>query len=100
MIVGVIFYTVPVLGADMPLIVVWLVVAAAIFTVYFGFINFRGFGHALDLIRGDYSNPDDAGEVTPLPGAGDGALGHGRASATSPASRSRSPSAAPAPPSG
>jgi AGCS family alanine or glycine:cation symporter len=63
-IVGVIFYTVPVLGADMPLIVLWLVVAAAIATVYFNFIAFRAFKHALELIRGDYSNPEDAGEVS------------------------------------
>jgi AGCS family alanine or glycine:cation symporter len=63
-IVGVIFYTVPVLGADMPLIVLWLVVAAAIATVYFNFISFRAFKHALELIRGDYSNPKDAGEVS------------------------------------
>ena len=63
-IVGVIFYTVPVLGADMPLIVLWLVVAAAIATVYFNFIAFRAFKHALELIRGDYANPKDAGEVS------------------------------------
>ncbi len=63
-IVGVIFYTVPLLGADMPLIVLWLVVAAAIATVYFNFIAFRAFKHALELIRGDYSNPKDAGEVS------------------------------------
>jgi AGCS family alanine or glycine:cation symporter len=63
-IVGVIFYTVPVFGADMPLIVLWLVVAAAIATVYFNFISFRAFKHALELIRGDYANPRDAGEVS------------------------------------
>jgi AGCS family alanine or glycine:cation symporter len=61
---SVIFYSVPVLGADMPLIVLWLVVAAAIATVYFNFISFRAFKHALELIRGDYSNPKDAGEVS------------------------------------
>lgn len=63
-IVSVIFYSVPVLGADMPLIVLWLVVAAAIATVYFNFISFRAFGHAVDLIKGDYANPKDAGEVS------------------------------------
>ena len=63
-IVSVIFYSVPVLGANMPLIVVWLVVAAAFATVYFNFISFRAFGHAVDLIKGDYSNPKDAGEVS------------------------------------
>jgi AGCS family alanine or glycine:cation symporter len=63
-VVAVIFYSVPVLGAEMPLIVLWLVVAAAIATVYFNFISFRAFKHALELIRGDYSNPKDAGEVS------------------------------------
>ena len=63
-IVSVVFYSVPVLGADLPLIVVWLVVAAAIATIYFNFISFRAFGHAIDLIKGDYANPKDAGEVS------------------------------------
>jgi AGCS family alanine or glycine:cation symporter len=63
-VVGIVFYSVPVLGAEMPLIVLWLVVAAAIATVYFNFISFRAFKHALELIRGDYSNPKDAGEVS------------------------------------
>lgn len=59
-----IFYSVPIAGVDFPLIVGWLVVAAVIFTVYFGFIQFRAFGHAISLVRGDYSNPKDAGEVS------------------------------------
>jgi len=63
-IVSVIFFSVPILGAQFPLIVLWLVVAAAIATVYFRFIAFRAFKHALELIRGDYSNPKDAGEVS------------------------------------
>ena len=63
-IVSVIFYSVPVLGASMPLIVLWLVIAAAIATFYFNFISFRAFNHALALIKGDYANPKDAGEVS------------------------------------
>jgi AGCS family alanine or glycine:cation symporter len=63
-IVAVIFFSVPVLGASLPLIVLWLVVAAAIATVYFNFIAFRAFKHALELIRGDYADPKDAGEVS------------------------------------
>ena len=63
-IVSVIFFSVPVLGAQLPLIVVWLVVAAAFATIYFNFIAFRAFGHAFSLIKGDYSNPKDAGEVS------------------------------------
>ena len=51
-------------GTGFPWIVGWLVIAAAIFTIYFGLIQFRAFGHALRLVRGDYSDPNDAGEVS------------------------------------
>ena len=61
---GIVFYTVPVAGADLPIIVVWLVVAAVFFTFYFNFVNFRSTPQAWRLIRGDYFNKDDAGEVT------------------------------------
>ena len=64
-IVGIIFYSLPITETiSIPLIVVWLVIAAAVATFYFNFISFRAFGHALDLIKGDYSNPKDAGEVS------------------------------------
>lgn len=61
---SVIFVSVPVAGAQLPLIVVWLIAAALFFTVYLGFINIRGFGHAVRLAKGDYSDPNDAGEVS------------------------------------
>jgi len=60
----VVFFSVSVGGADLELIVLWLVVGAAFFTVYLRFINFRGFLHALRLVRGDYSDPNDPGEVS------------------------------------
>ncbi len=63
-VVSTVFYSVPVAGAELPLIVVWLIVAAVFFTVYLGFLNVRGFGHAIALVRGRYSDPDDAGEVS------------------------------------
>ena len=53
-------------GTGFPWIVMWLVVAALVFTVYFGFIQFRGFRHSIELVRGDYLDPNDAGEVTPF----------------------------------
>ncbi len=65
-IVGTVFYSVPIFGVDFPLIVGWLVIAALVCTVYFGFIQFRGFKHAIELVRGDYFEPKDAGEVTPF----------------------------------
>lgn len=51
-------------GTSFPWIVMWLVVAASIFTIYFGFIQLRGFVHSIKLVKGDYSDPDDAGEVS------------------------------------
>jgi alanine or glycine:cation symporter, AGCS family len=63
-ITSIVFYGVPVGGVEVRLIVVWLIAAALFFTVYFGFLNVRGFKHALDLVRGRYSNPEDAGEVS------------------------------------
>ncbi|MEO5596652.1 MAG: amino acid carrier protein, partial [Lysobacteraceae bacterium] len=61
----VVFYPIPLgHGAAMPAMVLWLIVAACFFTVYFRFINVRGFVQGLRLIRGDYSHHHDAGEVT------------------------------------
>lgn len=65
-IVSTIFFSVPVFGVQFPLIVGWLIVAATVFTVYFGFIQFRGFGHSVSIVKGDYLDPNDAGEVTPF----------------------------------
>lgn len=47
-----------------PMIVIWLLFGAIFFTVRMGFINFRGFGHAIRVARGTYDNPKDPGEVT------------------------------------
>ncbi|MFT7321490.1 MAG: AGCS family alanine or glycine:cation symporter, partial [Congregibacter sp.] len=38
-----IFYEIPIAGMQIPWIVLWLAVAATFFTVYLGFLNFRGF---------------------------------------------------------
>jgi AGCS family alanine or glycine:cation symporter len=54
----------PIPGTSFPWIVMWLVIAATVFTLYFGFIQFRAFGHSIALVRGDYSDPNDAGEVS------------------------------------
>lgn len=64
MIAGVIFYSVDVQGTGVPLILVWLVLAAIISTLYFNFIQFRVFGHAFDLVRGKYADPTAPGQVT------------------------------------
>lgn len=63
----------PVLFVDMsfgaveggvPLIVLILLFGGVFFTFRFGFINFRLFGHAIQVLRGKYDNPRDHGEVS------------------------------------
>jgi len=54
----------PLPGTSFPWIVMWLVIGATVFTLYFGFIQFRAIRHSIDLVKGDYSDPDDAGEVS------------------------------------
>src|SRR6056297_262967 len=63
---AVIFYEIPIPFADqgIPFIVLWLVFGALFFTFYFGFINLRALKHAFRLVRGDYTPPEAAGEVT------------------------------------
>jgi AGCS family alanine or glycine:cation symporter len=61
---GLVFTSFPLAGIQMPFVLLWLLVAALIFTFYFKFINFRGFKHGFQLVRGDYTDPTAAGEVT------------------------------------
>lgn len=52
-------------GKDpIPFIVVWLIFAALLFTLFFRFINIRGVKHGLELVRGKFFDPDAPGEVT------------------------------------
>ncbi|GAA1478414.1 alanine/glycine:cation symporter family protein [Nocardioides aestuarii] len=61
---SVIFYAPSIGGVEVPLIVFWLVVAAAIFTIYFKGVQFTGWRTSIDLVRGKYSRASDPGEVT------------------------------------
>ncbi|XLS28257.1 alanine/glycine:cation symporter family protein [Flavobacteriaceae bacterium M23B6Z8] len=47
-----------------PFIVIWLVIGAVFFTLRMGFINIRGFKHAIQLARGHYDEGDAPGQVT------------------------------------
>ena len=60
----IVFFKVPIFGAQLPVVVLWLVVGAVFFTIYMGFINLRGFKHAIELVRGDYADPNSRGEVS------------------------------------
>ena len=61
---GFVFISFPVAGVAIPFVLVWLIVAATVFTFYFKFINLRAFKHGFELVRGDYHDPEAAGEVT------------------------------------
>ena len=61
---GFVFFTVPVLGADLPLIVLWLVAGGLFFTFHLRFINVRGFAQALRIVSGRYARDQDPGEIS------------------------------------
>jgi len=59
-----VFYSVPFFGTELKLVVAWLVIGAIFCTFYFRFINVRGVVQAFRLLRGDYTDPNDHGEVS------------------------------------
>lgn len=58
------FWTDQWLGTSVPFVVVWLFLGASYLTVRMGFINIRGFKHAIQLTRGVYDRPGEPGEVS------------------------------------
>lgn len=61
---SVVFYSFQVQGVAIPVTVLWLMCGAIVFTFYLGFINIRGFRHALRVVRGDYADKNDKGEIS------------------------------------
>ena len=59
-----VFYEFSLNQTPIQVIVLWMALPMIILTVYFGFINFRGFGHAYDIIRGKFFDPKAPGEVS------------------------------------
>ena len=49
---------------NFPIIVIVLLSGSMIFTLYFKFINVRGFFHAIEIIKGKYDNPEDDGQIS------------------------------------
>ncbi|MAJ24479.1 MAG: alanine glycine permease [Rickettsiales bacterium] len=63
MVVEIVFFSVEIFdGINVPLIVVWLIIAAIFCTVYFGFVNIRHFGTALKILKQKENNAP--GEVS------------------------------------
>ncbi|MCB9081390.1 MAG: alanine:cation symporter family protein [Lewinellaceae bacterium] len=67
---GIVFYGIPMAkladgsSIDLPLVVIMLLSGATIFTLYFGFVQFRRFPLAINTVRGLFSDGDDEGEVS------------------------------------
>ena len=60
-----VFFSVPIGGAELQLIVFWLIAGAVVLTLYFRFINIRGFVHAIRIVTGKLDgNGKGAGEVS------------------------------------
>lgn len=58
----VMFWEIP--GLKMPFIVAWLAFGAIFFTFRMTFVNIRLFGHAIEVVRGRFDDPDEPGEVS------------------------------------
>src|SRR5262245_63373861 len=50
----------------LPIVVVWLSLAALFFTLRFRFVNVRGFRHGVEVLRGRYTRPGEVGEISPF----------------------------------
>lgn len=69
--VPLVFFDVPILltkddGSTqaVPLIVFILIIGCVGFSLYFKFINLRMFGHAINVVRGQYDKKSDVGEIS------------------------------------
>lgn len=60
---AIVFFPITIGEVSFPAVVAWLIIAAVVFTIYFGFIQFRGLKVAYEVVRGRYSSKDDPGEV-------------------------------------
>jgi alanine or glycine:cation symporter, AGCS family len=64
---SVVFYSIQLgdsAATNMPLVIIFLLASAVLFTLYFKFINIRGFRTSLRTVSGKYSDPTNAGEVS------------------------------------
>lgn len=61
---GIVFFAVPIGGAQLPILVVWLLGSAFAITLIVGFRPWRDLVHSIQIIRGHYNRYDDPGQVT------------------------------------
>lgn len=60
----IVFYSIPIFGHGVPIVLLLLAGTGIFLTIHFRFINFRAFGLALRTVRGKYSADDDPGQIT------------------------------------
>ena len=51
-------------GLNVPWVLIVLILGALYFTLYFGFINVRGFKTSINIVRGKYDNLEEDNEIT------------------------------------
>ena len=49
---------------SLPFLIVVLILGAIFFTLWYRWINVRGFKHSIEIIQGKYDNPEDTGEIS------------------------------------
>ncbi|MHA7142555.1 alanine/glycine:cation symporter family protein [Arthrobacter sp. Sr33] len=60
---NIVFFPITIGEVSFPIVVAWLIAAGIIFTIYFGFVQFRHLKVSYEVVRGRYSSKDDPGEV-------------------------------------
>ncbi|GAA1133836.1 alanine/glycine:cation symporter family protein [Arthrobacter flavus] len=60
---NIVFFPITIGEISFPVVVAWLIAAGIIFTIYFGFVQFRHIKVSYEVVRGRYSSKDDPGEV-------------------------------------
>lgn len=53
-----VFYPIQINGVDMPIIIMWLLLGAVIFTIATKFIGIWGFNHAINIVKGEPKKDD------------------------------------------
>ena len=64
MIADIIFTEVNIFGANVPIIILWILFAGIFFTFYFRFLPIWGFSHSLKLIKDSVKQAEGDGEVS------------------------------------
>jgi len=64
---GIVFFSIEVTeGVNVPIVVIWLILAGIYFTLYFRFINFRAFRHSFSLLKKTKPKGSLTGEISHL----------------------------------